>query len=169
MLTVDDFELIRRSYYVEGKSQRQISRDLGHSRKTVGKALEHPAPPGYRRVANEKGDVENLANRSQRTYLTPVPEIVDLASLGAKLLADCDADLDRPAPAPHQARTRRALWAEEQAQLLPLPGTAFPACREQTGRVDSHALVHCDGNFYSVPVRWAGQACRSRICRTGRS
>ena len=51
MLTVDDFELIRRAYYVERKSQRQISRELHHSRKTVSKALEHPVPPGYRREA----------------------------------------------------------------------------------------------------------------------
>ena len=49
MLTVDDYERIRREVLVDGKSQREVARELGHSRHTVKKALEHSSPPGYRR------------------------------------------------------------------------------------------------------------------------
>lgn len=46
---MDDYERIRRAIVVEGKSQREVARELGHSRHTVRKALEHSSPPGYRR------------------------------------------------------------------------------------------------------------------------
>lgn len=49
MLTLDHFELIRRRHFMDGLSIRAISRTLGHSRKTVRKALLHGSPPGYRR------------------------------------------------------------------------------------------------------------------------
>jgi len=49
MLTVDDYERIRRSVLVDGKSQREVARELGHSRHTVKKALAYSSPPGYRR------------------------------------------------------------------------------------------------------------------------
>ena len=47
MLTVVEYEKIRRAYYVEHKSMRQIARELNHSRKTIKKALEQAEPPGY--------------------------------------------------------------------------------------------------------------------------
>jgi len=49
MLTVDDYDRIRRELLIEGKSQREVARELGHSRHTVKKALEYGTPPGYRR------------------------------------------------------------------------------------------------------------------------
>ena len=48
MLTVDHYELIRRKVIIEGLSQREAAKELGHSRKTVAKALELRIPPGYR-------------------------------------------------------------------------------------------------------------------------
>ncbi len=48
MLTVEHYELIRRRVLNEGKSQRQVARELGHSRKTIAKALKLRIPPGYR-------------------------------------------------------------------------------------------------------------------------
>ncbi len=47
MLTVEAYERIRRAYYVEGKSMRQIARELNHSRKTIKKAIERAEPEGY--------------------------------------------------------------------------------------------------------------------------
>jgi len=38
MLTVDQYELIRRKYFKDKMSQRAIADELGHSRKTVAKA-----------------------------------------------------------------------------------------------------------------------------------
>jgi len=48
MLTVDHNELIRCKILIDGLSQRDVAKDLGHSRKTVAKALELRIPPGYR-------------------------------------------------------------------------------------------------------------------------
>lgn len=46
MITVEEHETIRRAYYLEKKSKRQIAREQGHSRKTVDKAIENrPAQP----------------------------------------------------------------------------------------------------------------------------
>lgn len=49
MLSVDHYELIRRKHLIDGLSLRAISRELGHSRKTIRKALAYGTPPGYRR------------------------------------------------------------------------------------------------------------------------
>lgn len=103
---------------------------------------------------NEKGDVENLAKRSERTYLTPIPVLTDLEQLGQKLLADCRKDLDLPAPAPHSGKTCRELFEEEQRFLLPLPEQPFAAWREESTFAGSESLVRFQTNRYSVPVRW---------------
>jgi transposase len=47
MISVEDREEIRRAYFIEKKSQRQIARELGHSRKTVRKAIESAEPAEY--------------------------------------------------------------------------------------------------------------------------
>ena len=48
MLAVEHYELIRRKVVIEGKSQRNVAKELHHSRKTIAKALELRIPPGYR-------------------------------------------------------------------------------------------------------------------------
>jgi transposase len=57
MKTVDDYEQIRKAYYVEGLSIRAISKQLGHSRKAIRKALEHAEPEGYQRKAPRNAPV----------------------------------------------------------------------------------------------------------------
>jgi transposase len=47
MISVEDRERIRRAYFKENKSQRQLARELGHSRKTVRKAIESAEPGSY--------------------------------------------------------------------------------------------------------------------------
>jgi transposase len=66
MLTVDHYELIRRKHFVEGLSARAIARELGHSRKTVAKAIANPIPPGYR-----------LSQARPKPVLEPVRHIID--------------------------------------------------------------------------------------------
>ncbi len=66
MLTVDDCELIRRKYLIDGQSLRGIARELGHSRHTVVKAIAHPIPSGYR-----------LAQPRPQPVLEPVKGIID--------------------------------------------------------------------------------------------
>lgn len=48
MITVEDREAIRRAYYLNRKSKRQIAREQGHSRKTIDKAVEKLPPQPYR-------------------------------------------------------------------------------------------------------------------------
>ena len=50
MLTVKDYDRIRRAYHLEEKSMRQIGRELGHGYWTIRKALEESEPPGYRQA-----------------------------------------------------------------------------------------------------------------------
>ncbi len=66
MLTVEDYERIRRKVKVEGHSQREAARQLGHSRKTVKKALKHGSPPPYRR-----------STPTLRPAIDPVKNIID--------------------------------------------------------------------------------------------
>jgi len=47
MISVEDRERIRRAYFIENKSMRQIARELGHSRDTVKKAIEAAEPATY--------------------------------------------------------------------------------------------------------------------------
>jgi transposase len=47
MIKVDKIERIRRAYYVEGKSMRQIAREYRHSRRTVKKAITSPEEGQY--------------------------------------------------------------------------------------------------------------------------
>ncbi len=49
MLTVKQWEKIRRAYHVEDKSIREIARETGHARRTVKRMVESDAPPQYRR------------------------------------------------------------------------------------------------------------------------
>jgi len=47
MINLEDREKIRRAYFIENKSVRQIARELGHSRDTVKKAIESAEPATY--------------------------------------------------------------------------------------------------------------------------
>jgi transposase len=109
---------------------------------------------------NEKGDVENLVKRSQRTYLTPVPSVTSLEELGGHLQSGCDRDLDRVDRG--QTLSRRALFAVEQTRLLSMPVAVFPACIEVPTTISKQSLVRVDGNDYSVPTRLAHRPCVAR-------
>lgn len=101
---------------------------------------------------NEKGHVENLVKRTERTFLTPLPDVIDLGTLGEKLRQDCLAELDRH---DREGTSHRALWEREQPCLLPLPPQPFTACRQVSQRVDKFSLVQFDNHQYSVPIEWA--------------
>ncbi|HLA83103.1 MAG TPA: IS21 family transposase, partial [Thermoleophilia bacterium] len=47
MIGVEAIEVIRRAYFIEGMSIRQISRRCGHCRRTVRKAIQHAGPTRY--------------------------------------------------------------------------------------------------------------------------
>jgi len=66
MLTVDHYELIRRKVEIDGQTQREVAKELGHSRKTVAKALKLRLPPGYQ-----------LSKPRPRPVLEPFKPILD--------------------------------------------------------------------------------------------
>jgi transposase len=74
MKTVDDYEKIRKAYYVEGLSIRAISRQLGHCRKAIREALDHAEPEGYQRkqphtapkIAPYQSRIEELLQESEQ-------------------------------------------------------------------------------------------------------
>ena len=49
MITVDQKEIIRREYFLNRKSMRELARELHHSRKTIRKAIYDPRVPEYKR------------------------------------------------------------------------------------------------------------------------
>ncbi|MHC4183587.1 MAG: IS21 family transposase [Planctomycetota bacterium] len=48
MKRVQDYDLVRRMFYRERLSRREISRRTGYHRTTISKMLRHPTPPEYR-------------------------------------------------------------------------------------------------------------------------
>jgi DNA-binding transcriptional regulator LsrR (DeoR family) len=48
MRTVDDYEAIRRAYFLDGLSIREIARNLHHSRRLIRKALAQAEPDQYK-------------------------------------------------------------------------------------------------------------------------
>lgn len=48
MKTVDDYERIRKAYYVEGLSIREIGKQMHHGRDLIRKAVDQARPEGYR-------------------------------------------------------------------------------------------------------------------------
>jgi transposase len=73
MRTVEDYEAIRRAYFLEGHSIREISRDLHHGRELVRKAIAQAEPQGYQLtrpreapvLAPYKPKIEELLKESQ--------------------------------------------------------------------------------------------------------
>jgi transposase len=109
---------------------------------------------------NEKGHVENLVKKAQRTYLTPVPEVLSIGELNGHLLACCQADLDKGMS--RQNKSRREMFTEEALSMLPLPPKPYPACRIESSTANKQSLLRFDTNDYSVPVKYAGMPCEIR-------
>ena len=73
MISVEQRETIRRAYYIEQKSIRRISRELGHSRRTIRNALasaDTPARRGHDRHAPKLGPFKDRINELLRENQT---------------------------------------------------------------------------------------------------
>jgi len=81
---VNEKEEIRRAHYLEGKSIRQIQREMGYHRETIRKALEGGEVPHY-----------ELQEPRPSPVLDPVKPIID------QWLAE---DQDRPVKQRHTAK-----------------------------------------------------------------
>ena len=49
MFKVETYGRVRRAVLVDGRSQREVAREFGISRKTIQKMLRYAVPPGYER------------------------------------------------------------------------------------------------------------------------
>jgi len=103
----------------------------------------------------EKGHTENLIGFARRNFMVPVPRVESLEQLNMELLQSCRVDLERQVRG--QPANKKALLAEEQAALLPLPKSSFESRRVEPAQANSLSLVRFDGNDYSVPTRYAHQ------------
>ena len=54
MYRVDVYLSVRQACLVDGKSQRQASREFNINRRSISKMLKHPVPPGYKRIKEVK-------------------------------------------------------------------------------------------------------------------
>jgi transposase len=102
---------------------------------------------------NEKGHVENSVKRSERTYLTPVPQVASLAALNDHFVDCTRRDLTRVDAATGLAYGQ--LLEQERGVFRPLPPRPFLACTLQSLRVDRRSTVSHDRSRYSVPVAFA--------------
>jgi transposase len=102
---------------------------------------------------NEKGVVEGLVKFTRLNFFVPVPQVRDLAQLNAKVREQCQGDQQRRLRG--QPGSKAQLLQGDQAAFLPLPASAFAACRKESTMASSLSLVRFDRNDYSVPVAWA--------------
>ena len=110
---------------------------------------------------NEKGHVENSVKRTERTYLTPVPQVTDLVELNVLLIANCVHDLQRVCK--QTGKTYGELLDQETPLFRGLPIDPFLACVVEPARIDKQSTVVHNRCRYSVPVRYARQHSRLRI------
>ena len=104
---------------------------------------------------NEKGHVENSVKRSERTYLTPVPQVASLPDLNEHLAAWTKRDLNRI-----DKETQKPygdLFNEERKLFRSLPESPFLACTSDTLRVDKRSTVPHQQSRYSVPIPYASK------------
>lgn len=136
-----------------------VSQILGRARRLTQGFLQlkshHLFDHHFCRVArgNEKGVVEGQVKFTRLNFFVPVPQVRDMAALNTHLHQRCTEDQQRRLRG--QKGTKAELLVEDQKTSLPLPATAFDACRKLLTRASSLSLVRLDGNDYSVPVRWA--------------
>ncbi len=71
MISVEDREQIRRGYFIDQKSVRQIAKDLHVSRKTVRKAIASAEPADM--FGSESFLQEKLATLSKQSAIDAIP------------------------------------------------------------------------------------------------
>ena len=105
---------------------------------------------------NEKPYAETRVRVLQRQWATPVPQVVNLASLNLQLRVRCLREADRTVEG--RAETIGQRFARDRAEALPLPAYPFDACVVQAAQVDKYQTVRFDRNRYSVPRPCAYQS-----------
>lgn len=111
--------------------------------------------PDFTRVGegHDKGGVEARGKAIRLRHLTPIPRGESLGEVSQALLLNLEQAFS--ARHNHEGKSAGELWAEERAQLLPLPSASFEVSRVAPVEVSSQALARVEGAWYSAPSRWA--------------
>jgi transposase len=107
----------------------------------------HFCTPGE---GHEKGGVENGIGYAQRNLFVPLIQADSWDEVNAQLLARCQAEDTRTVRG--QAQSIGAMFAQEQALLLPLPPHGFRCCATTEVALNGYGQVTYETNRYSVPV-----------------
>ena len=119
-----------------------------------------PRPVAIAR-GNEKGRVER-AIRFIRDAFFAGRAFTDLDDLNRQAAAWCTGlAADRPCPE-DRTRSVRAVFADEQPLLLPLPDAPYPTEECVAVRIGKTPYARFDGNDYSVPYTCVGQTLTVR-------
>jgi len=106
------------------------------------------------RAGWEKGIVENLVKHAQRTFMTPVPVMIDLEALNVHLGSECLRYLQNP--------KRKEKLKAEQAAFFTLPAP-YEACVRASTYADKRLMVQADKCFYSVPMEYAHHSIQYKL------
>lgn len=105
------------------------------------------------RQGHDKGGVESRGKAIRLQHLTPIVAGPDLDAISAAALADVDRLWRQRRH--NDDRLLSALFDEDRALMLPLPGAAFdPRCMVPAA-ISHSSTVKVDGAVYSLPEGWA--------------
>jgi transposase len=132
-----------------------VRKIVGARRELTGRFLalvsHYLFEPDFARVGegHDKGGVESRGKAIRLEHLTPIPCGDSLEAISQQLQTALDAAFAARRDA------SSALWAQERAQLLPVPATSFEVRKAIPVEISSRSMVRIEGAWYSVPSRWA--------------
>lgn len=107
------------------------------------------------RSAHEKGNSENKVGYIRRNFLSPIVIIDDFVKFNEELNKQLFNDMQRPH---YEKKASIAqLFAEDQAQLLPLPNIPFEAAKLYTALVNKYGEIKVGNDVYHVPTLTPGR------------
>lgn len=104
-------------------------------------------------VGHDKGGVESRGNAIRLQHLVPIPQGPSLSVISKDLQAEIEQTAREQRDANGLSGAER--FAQERAQLRPLPARPFDARKVVAVSIRSTATVTVEGAWYSVPSRWA--------------
>jgi transposase len=135
-----------------------VRKIVGARRELTGRFLalvsHYLFEPDFARIGegHDKGGVESRGKAIRLEHLTPIPRGGSLEAISRQLLTELDTAFTARQVA---GRPASEMWAEELAQLQPVPATSFEVRKPIPVEISSRAMVRIEGAWYSLPSRWA--------------
>lgn len=112
-------------------------------------------------TGHDKGGVEARGKGVRWQHLVPIPSGDRLEDISTGLMRRLDAEAGEKRDA--SGRTVLECYADEKAQMLPLPKGHFDAAKMKAVTVTRRALVQLEGGAYSVWCSWAGLTVTAHV------